>query len=362
MMDIVYFAQNVSFRLGKGLPMNDNAADAPWVLIGGSYPGALAAWISQIFPGVFHAYHASSAVVQTISDFYAYFKPVLKGLPANCSADVRAVVQHVDHVLGHGADADIETLKSGFGLGYLDHHDDFATQVSLPLRQWQGDEYDVFAFCDFLETSSSASSSSATGVGLAAALPRYQAFVRQYVAPACAADQATACNSYVDLGKFNTPHEFSANRQWEWMLCHNPFGWWQVGPRTSDGSNIVSQYVTLASSTRTCALTFPTTAGFSSGWDDGFTPEHLGLYTGGWDADFRRVLFVNGEVDPWREATVSADSRPNGRRASTEHMPVIVVPNGNHCPELTFEEYEGAPDLYTDIMAIMEGWLDEWEK
>ncbi|EPE02317.1 serine-type peptidase [Ophiostoma piceae UAMH 11346] len=365
MMDIVYFAQNVSFSLGKGLPMNDNAADAPWVLIGGSYPGALAAWISQIFPGVFHAYHASSAVVQTISDFYEYFKPVLKGLPSNCSADVRSVVQYVDHVLGHGSDADIKTLKNGFGLGYLDHHDDFATQVSLPLRQWQGDEYDVFEFCDFLETSNSSShivSSNPNGVGLATALPLYQAFIKTYVAPSCAADQSTACNSYVHLDKFNTPDDFANNRQWEWLLCHNPFGWWQVGPNVTDGNNIVSQYVTLESSTRTCALRFPTTNGFSSGWDDGFTPEHLDLYTGGWDADFKRVLFVNGEVDPWREATVSADSRPNGRRSSTEDMPIIVIPNGNHCPELTFEKYEGAPDLYKDMVAIMERWLNEWEK
>jgi hypothetical protein len=41
----------------------------PWVMSGGSYSGALAAWTASIAPGTFWAYHASSAPVQAIYDF-----------------------------------------------------------------------------------------------------------------------------------------------------------------------------------------------------------------------------------------------------------------------------------------------------
>ncbi|OAA56946.1 serine-type peptidase [Niveomyces insectorum RCEF 264] len=151
MLDMTYFASNVTFDLGGDLGPADNAAAAPWVLVGGSYAGALAAWIQQKAPGVFYAYHASSAVVETITDFYTYFFPIRDALPANCSADVRAVVQHVDTVLTGGDPAAVAALKAPFGLAYLTHDDDFAVQISWPLRQWQDDPATVYAFCDYLE-------------------------------------------------------------------------------------------------------------------------------------------------------------------------------------------------------------------
>lgn len=46
-----------------------NADKAPWVFSGGSYSGALAAWIESMAPGTFWAYHASSAPVQAIEDY-----------------------------------------------------------------------------------------------------------------------------------------------------------------------------------------------------------------------------------------------------------------------------------------------------
>jgi hypothetical protein len=49
----------------------------PWVLTGGSYSGALAAWTESIAPGTFWAYHASSAPVEAIYDFVRDVKDVL---------------------------------------------------------------------------------------------------------------------------------------------------------------------------------------------------------------------------------------------------------------------------------------------
>ena len=39
-----------------------------------------------------------------------------------------------------------------------------------------------------------------------------------------------------------------------------------------------------------------------------------------------RIVFVNGEFDPWLPATVSANERPGGPLADTETQPVFVIP------------------------------------
>lgn len=93
--------------------------------MGGSYPGALTAWTAKLAPGTFWAYHASSAVVQALYDFWGYFLPIENGMPRNCSLDIMAVVEHVDGVLAAGNDTEVQALKQSFGLGEL-YDDDFA--------------------------------------------------------------------------------------------------------------------------------------------------------------------------------------------------------------------------------------------
>ena len=44
----------------------------------------------------------------------------------NCSADVTLVIDHIDKVLTTGTNAAKQALKESFGLGALEHDDDFA--------------------------------------------------------------------------------------------------------------------------------------------------------------------------------------------------------------------------------------------
>ncbi|KAK1771687.1 serine carboxypeptidase S28-domain-containing protein [Phialemonium atrogriseum] len=366
--DMTYFATHVPLEFDDSNG-GANAPASPWILVGGSYSGALAAWTSIIDPGVFWAYHASSAVVQAIGDFHAYFDAVERAIPRNCSADVRAVVAHVDAVLAAAADDDdddaaILELKDMFGLGHLDHHDDFAAGVADPMGAWQNDPDAVFEFCDEIETSGG-STTSAAGVGLELALPAYAAYINRTVAARCS--QTGECDTYSDAIDWDQPTYLDGDRQWQWMLCHNPFGWWQVGPPApgADGQqqHVVSSFLRPDHYERTCPLQFPETNGFVPGITRGFTPAHLNLYTGGgWDADFRRVLFVNGEFDPWIEATVSARRRPGGPRNSTGDgdAPVLVIRNGMHAPELVINDVPEELSVLPDQIAVMERWLGEW--
>ena len=236
--DFVNFAENVQ------LPFDTNqssvASKAPWIMTGGSYSGALAAWTESTSPGTFWAYLASSAPVQALYDYWGYFTPVMEGMPANCSADVQAVVRHVDEVLTAGSDEDKANLKSLFGAETLIHDDDFATTLQSPLFLWQSNQYSrnggFFDFCDAIEgATNSTELPGAGGIGVEAALPNYAAYVNSTLAPGVCdsfgdwftGDQALGC-----LDTYNATNPIYTNisidnpvdRQWTWMLCNEPFG------------------------------------------------------------------------------------------------------------------------------------------
>ena len=65
--DLTYFAKTVDLPFDKN--KSSNAPQAPWVLSGGSYSGALSAWTESTSPGTFWAYHSSSAPVQAIYNY-----------------------------------------------------------------------------------------------------------------------------------------------------------------------------------------------------------------------------------------------------------------------------------------------------
>ena len=58
-------------------------------------------------------------------------------MPKNCSADVEAVISHVDQVLSKGSASEKSELKNIFGIGNVDHDDDAAGALRNNLWDWQ---------------------------------------------------------------------------------------------------------------------------------------------------------------------------------------------------------------------------------
>lgn len=80
-----------------------------------------------------------------------------------------------------------------------------------------------------------------------------------------------------------------------------------------------------------CALFFPE-GGY--GIAEGLDEEDVNKWTGGWDlTNTTRLMYANGQYDPWLDATVSARRRPGGPLESTEELPVRVIPGGVHCSD-----------------------------
>ncbi|KAL3959550.1 hypothetical protein ACCO45_004667 [Purpureocillium lilacinum] len=346
--------------------------------------GALAAWTNVLAPGTFWAYHASSAVVEDISTLWQYYVPVEKALPRNCSADYRRVISHVDKVLAEGTPEKRQRLKDLFGFGDLKHDADFASAIVGGLGAWQSQQFysgygPIQRMCDYIENvwpGSNATAPGADGVGQCKAIKGFAKWSREILIPgscasfgywkdnntvACYDSYNTELASYTDTSVNNT-----VNRQWMWYLCNEPYlrVVADLGPRGHHGPHPQAlRPRVLAPPVRPL---LPPVGDHTYGLARGRTVEQVNAKTGGWDhVNTTRLMWVNGELDPWRPATVSAELRPGGPLASTDEAPVFLLPKAAHCNDAIVKNGEANPEvgkMMQQEVAYVKRWVDEFYK
>lgn len=112
--DVVYFASRHISQADLNLNTVLAAPNAtwqlhpsrtPWIWASGSYGGSRGVWLRIRNPEVIYAVWASSAPVECRPDGSAYFNSIYRSMASNCSADVQAVVRHVDRVLSDDEDS-----------------------------------------------------------------------------------------------------------------------------------------------------------------------------------------------------------------------------------------------------------------
>ncbi|KAB5554368.1 serine carboxypeptidase S28 [Coniochaeta sp. 2T2.1] len=393
--DLVNFARNV--KLPFDTNSSSNAPQAPWIQVGGSYSGALAAWTESIAPGTYWAYHASSAPVEAVYDYWTYFVPIQKGMPQNCSRDFERIVDYIDGVIAAKNTTEVDRLKILFRLDGLAHDDDFAGALGWPIEEWQSTQlfsgYSTFyQMCDTIEgvrqpsangTNQRVSNTTVPGiggVGLEKALPNYAAWFRNEFLPYFCSD-TYGYEDWQDkysVGCFDTYNTTSpqfrdwsysntVNRQWYWMLCNEPFFYWQTGA-PEDRPTIMSRYVTAEYYQRQCGLFFPTGSDGGMNYTYGSTLERtaeaLNAWTKGWDlTKTTRLIWFNGEFDPWRSASVSSQFRPGGPLQSREEAPVYLLGNATHCIDLVYRNgvvNPGVRGAQMSAITTMTKWVDDF--
>jgi pimeloyl-ACP methyl ester carboxylesterase len=355
--DIEYFVKNVNLPMPGGDQVTPDKA--PWILVGGSYSGALTSWTMVNKPGLFAAGYASSAVVEAILDFWQYFEPVRQNMPKNCSADVEAVIKKVDTTFLSGNPTAIQAVKDNFGLGSMKHLDDAAGALRNNLWDWQslqvtsGPNTSFFKFCDALEVKDGVSAP-ASGWGVDHAFAAWGAYWRNsYLDGLCDGTDPEDC-----LGSYNTTQSYwsdtdinNSNRSWMWIVC-NEVGYLQDGaPITSP--SLVTRLVQPGYDLRQCQQMFP-----------GIIPIPNTLATNvkyrGWNVRIKNLFFANGRRDPWRDATVSAD---NLNVPSTAQQP-IGLGDGFHCSDLGTSAGVVDPTILAvqqKALASIKGWLAAWK-
>ncbi|KAK2627286.1 hypothetical protein QTJ16_003252 [Diplocarpon rosae] len=362
---------------------SSNADKAPWVFTGGSYSGALAAWTEKLAPGTFWAYHSSSAPVEAIFDYWQYFTPIQEGMPKNCSKDITAVVEYMDDVFQHGTESEKVELKTQFGLGALDHYDDVMGVLEWGPWLWQSNSFysnysRFFQFCDAIEgvEAGAAVTPDENGVGLAKALPNYAKWVNEIQIPG-------SCQNYGyegerDVGCFDTYDENNTlftNRsvnnygllQWQWMLCNEPFGYWQDGAPRHE-TTIVSRLITGDYWQRQCGLYFPTVNGFT--YSSNISPDNnvhkVNKLTEGWRLEnTTRLIWTNGQYDPWKTSGMSSEYRTGGPFPGNEAAPLQIIPGGFHCSDFRLRNgvfNEGVQKVIDNQVAQIVKWVAKYPK
>ncbi|KAJ6107262.1 Peptidase S28 [Penicillium sp. IBT 18751x] len=377
--DLTYFAKNVDLPFDTN--SSSNSQNAPWVLSGGSYSGALTAWTESVSPGTFWAYHSTSAPVEAIYDYWQYFVPVQEGMPKNCSKDVERVVDHIDSVFASGNEKKIQNLKDMFGLGDLEF-DDFAAALENGPWLWQSNSFytgysSFFKFCDYVENVEAGAKKvpGANGVGLDKALKGYAKWFKEIYFPgSCAGygywteNDTTACFDTYNASSplfTDTSVNNSIDRQWQWLLCNEPFFYWQDGA-PSDTPSLVSRTVNGDYWQRQCPLYFPEVNGYTYGSAEGKSSAEVNAWTKGWDlTDTTRLIWANGQFDPWRESGVSSSFRPGGPLKSRPSAPLNIIPGGFHCSDLILKNGQanaGVQKVIDAEIAQIKTWVAEYYK
>ncbi|KAH6914760.1 serine carboxypeptidase S28-domain-containing protein [Coprinopsis sp. MPI-PUGE-AT-0042] len=331
--DLEYFAQNVELPMRDGDKVSPDKA--PWILVGGSYAGALVSWTMVNKPGVFFAGYSSSGTVQAILDYWQYFEPVRLNMPKNCSADVQRVVSHLDDVFASGNETAISDIKDNFGLWELRKADDVLSALRNNLWDWQelqpgaGSGQAFYRFCDALEVDDGVSAPE-TGWGLEHALNAWGFYWRtRYYSQLCGITDAESC-----LGTFDTTLNF----------CCNEVGYLQNGAPEGHPSLVSRLIQPPYDLVTTMPINVPPS--FSS------TPvpnySSINWKYKGWDAEVDRLIYVDGA--------------PVRRVAHAPFSPLYLT-NAFHCSDLI---PKGTADptvveVRNKSLQQMSKWLKTWK-
>ena len=249
---------------------------------------------------------------------------------------------------------------------------------------WQSNSFytgysGFFQFCDAIEgvEAGAAKVPGPNGVGLTKALANYAAYVNSTILPGYC--ESLGYNGTYNVECFNTydPNNiyFTAShvedeavvfndRQWVWMTCNEPFAYWQDGAPFGR-STIVSRLVTAQYYQRQCGMFFPTVNGYTYGSANPKVNEAaLNAKTHGWNlVNTTRLIWTNGEFDPWRTSGVSSQFRPGGGLASTPQHPVQIIPGGFHCSDLRLLNgavNAGVQNVIDNEVAQIVAWVKEY--
>ncbi|KAK3373140.1 serine carboxypeptidase S28-domain-containing protein [Lasiosphaeria ovina] len=299
--DVVYFASRHISQADLNLNTVLAAPNAtwqlhpsrtPWIWASGSYGGSRGVWLRIRNPEVIYAVWASSAPVECRPDGSAYFNSIYRSMASNCSADVQAVVRHVDRVLSDDEDsrgAALDLKASNLARDVAAN----ATRLSPvhvarlliePLSllfQSFGPSATVHRFCDYMQRFDTAA---AVELALAAYLHAV------WRSKADVADVVGSDFRFLPLDR--------DAHAWAWQT------WTETGmvPHVDAASPLAlgSKFLGYAAA----RASFVNNTG---GFPPAAPPDpRFVAALGGWHMRPSNVMFTHGEFDPWRAFSVSS--------------------------------------------------------
>lgn len=278
----------------------------PWIAIGGSYPGSMAAYFRALHPNLVTAALASSAPVKAQVDFPEYDEHAARSFGTKCAGDMRRLVNAFDDAVDHDPAA-LAKMKVAFGLEATSDNLDMARSIDLSNFAQGGHFEDV---CRAVEPVDS-----------------YQALtsLAQFFKDRRASQMATASQA--------DPYDEQNGTSWFWQLC-TEFGYWY---RASDNRelSIMSRLMTLDAQKSMCQVYFGIDGVRDADTTNAKYYSHLFL------PDTTRILYTNGSNDPWSELSIVNDTS----EALQRDIHAIQIPGSSHIWDLFAPKADDLPEL-----------------
>ncbi|KAJ2978736.1 hypothetical protein NQ176_g3655 [Zarea fungicola] len=368
--DAAYFAQHVQF---PGLEhLNLTSHTTPWIIYGGSYAGAFAAFTRKLYPDVYWGAISSSGVTEAVYDFWAYNEAARLFAPGNCGPVMSKLTHVVDTALFSGSGGKVSTVKQLFGYNSSVPNDQFGSSIAHPSGGLQGESWvegesdtSLEIYCvsitantlqyPDLEGNRSTAEQLVRDAGYAAGeatqLLNYVGAQRQ--------NSISARSNKAQLYQRSTP--VSDTNSWFYQTC-TQWGYFISGSGVpQDILGILSRAVTVEFIASGCNDTFGIT-----------TPPNVDSINrlGGIEFSYPRVAIVDGKQDPWRTATPHKIGANANRKSTTEQPFVLIDPATHHWDEFDVPASEYKPgyppkqivDVHNQEVAFVKAWLAEFHK
>ncbi|XP_050999155.1 thymus-specific serine protease [Acomys russatus] len=314
------------------------SASSPWICFGGSYAGSLATWARLKFPHLVFAAVASSAPVRAVVDFSAYNLVVARSLTQvaiggsqECLGAASAAFAEVERLLRAGQ-ASQAVLREELGAcGSLDLTEDQAELLgalqalvggTVQYNGQAGTPLSVRQLCGLFLGNQGNRSHSTPYHGLRQAVQ----IVLRSMGQKCLSFSRAETVAHLR----NTEPQVSGvgDRQWLYQTC-TEFGFYVTceSPQCP-----FSQLPALPFQLDLCEQVF------------GLLPASVAQavtqtnsYYGGQTPGATRVLFVNGDTDPWHVLSVTQNLGPS--------EPALLIPTASHCFDMAPMRPSDPPSL-----------------
>jgi len=313
-----------------------NLDGAKWIAFGGSYSGALAAWMRQRHPELIVGAVGSSGPVQAKVNFFEYLEVVQNSLAthsAQCSASLSDGMQQIAQLMTTGAGR--QSLKDYFNLCFnldtdannIKYFYEGVIGAYMGTVQYSGDNVSVYrntltiaAICRYMEDMSQP---------VMRRLQNVNRFVMQIYGESC------LYNSYqgwIDFARQTSINEDSAgDRAWIYQTC-TEFGYYQS---TDSPANFFGNVIDIDYYVRQCAEIFGSQ--FTNATVYAAVDAVNAMYGGRDQFTATNVMLPNGNVDPWHALGILTDPRPT--------VTTALIDGTAHCADMYPSASDDLPGL-----------------
>ncbi|KAE8833539.1 hypothetical protein HRS9139_05358 [Pyrenophora teres f. teres] len=352
--EIDYFAKNVKF---EGIDADLTAPNTPWVVYGGSYAGAQAAFLRVVYPETFWGAISSSGVTTAIYDYWQYFEPARLYGPPDCMKNTQLLIDVIDGILIRQNDTSlVQSLKDAFGLGGITDNRDFANQITgvygLQSTNWDPEENSAswFNYCANITAEEPLGENLRPTVAKLTAVSGYfnNTAVQNITLNAIAWLNSTALQSWRKSNATQDSHFTSLNSSmlqsytstkdydrisWNYQVC-TEWGYIQTGNTPADIMPLISRVMDIEYLTFFCRAQF--------GINSPPEIERVNKY-GNYSIEYERLAIIGGNADPWRPATPLW--YPDSRNDTVEKPWHLISHGVHHWEENGIFENQATPDL-----------------